>query len=406
MNMSITTIRPAKKSINYKIIGLVILFLSIKVTIISLFQDQISESLGIYKKGSISINTFEPNSEVYINNKLVGKAPIENYLVNPGLVNVTVKSTLNSQNSEYSTAIKVVDGSENFMYRELGISKELSSGVNIWEDQAGDAKVEIFLNPKDAKITVNQKEIPLSEISNLDAGEYNIKISKEGFQDLDFQAFLRPNFKTLIEAQLSPLPYDNQVAPYQNYENIYVIKSSNPEVYSYSKNWLEYLDYFQKSRGLRVSGLGLVKEKFFDYYVDQEGKVYDSNFKMVDNFDSIDNSNKKRFGLLHKGISRDVVTQKNSFTLLALLPKPKETTQDKEPFSQSQVLGTSTQTKKVRVTGEWLRIRTEPNGEEIGRAKEGETYELVSEEEPGWFKIKLDGDKTGYISILYSEIVK
>jgi len=424
--MSITTIRPTKKPFNYKILVGVLAVILVKMFVIYTYQDQVAETLGFYKKASISVLTSEPEVEVFINNKSVGKTPLVDFQINPSLVNITLKRESDNPKdlgANYTTNFKAIDGSENFIYRELGFSKDLSSGVSIWEDKlinktSGEEntdessfnttkRLELFLNPSDSKISVDGKELGLSDIERLGAGDYSFMVSKESYQDLSFQVSIREGYKSIIEIQLRPLPYDNEIVKYQDFDNVFVVKSSNPDVYSYTKTWLEYLNHFREKNGLKIEGTGTTGEDIFDYYVDRDGKVYGKKFSLIDNFDLIDSSMDKKFAFLHKGVNREVVTQKNSFTLIANLPKKKLASTKK---IESQVLGSSSNnqvaTRKIKITGEWLRIRSEPNGEEIGRAKEGETYELISDATPGWYQIKLEKEKTGYISVLYSEELK
>ena len=54
--------------------------------------------------------------------------------------------------------------------------------------------------------------------------------------------------------------------------------------------------------------------------------------------------------------------------------------------------------KAVTINNEWLRVRKIPNGEEIAKVSQGETYEYISETTDGWVKIKLKNQAEGYVS--------
>ena len=54
--------------------------------------------------------------------------------------------------------------------------------------------------------------------------------------------------------------------------------------------------------------------------------------------------------------------------------------------------------KSVVINNEWLRVRKTPNGEEIAKVKQGESYEYVSETADGWVKIKLKNQSEGFVS--------
>lgn len=57
----------------------------------------------------------------------------------------------------------------------------------------------------------------------------------------------------------------------------------------------------------------------------------------------------------------------------------------------------------------FLRVRKEPStlSDEIGKVKTGEKYEIEDEDtKTGWFKIKIDGDKEGWISNQYAKKIE
>jgi len=407
--MSITTIRPSKKRVNFKKLLIWLVFFGSIFGLISYYQEKIPEILGISKKAYLSVNTLETGSKVYINSNLVGETPVDNLEIKAGLANLSVKGEL----SGYTTNLNIIDNSENIIYRELGINKELSSGVNIWEGTYDEKKVEIFLKPKNAKIFVNEKELNNEEVDKLESGNYKFKITAEGFKDLNFSVNIRSGFKTNIDIKLPPLPSEGEIQKFKDYDNLYVIKSSNPDVFTYTKDWLEYLNYYQKRRGLLFENSENKKESFFDYFIDSEGRVFDKNLNQIDDFDSIGDLNIKKVGLLHKNISKDVLNDKNSDTITALysLKKSSETkltspsSSISSPVSSLPKSQVTNNTKKiVVVNADWLRVRSTPGGSEVGKVIKNDELELLSEEDPAWFKIKMKDGKEGFISKEFSEV--
>ncbi len=404
--MSITTIRPPKRRVNFKkILTLLVLFGSI-FGLISYYQEKIPEILGISRKSTISISSLEAGAKVFINGNQVGETPIDGKEIKPGLVNLSIKGPLNG----YTTTLNIVDNSENIIYRELGFNKELSSGVNIWEGTYDEKKVEVIADPKTAKIAVNDKEVSNEEVDKLESGNYKFKVSAEGYKELVFSVNIRKGYKTNIEVKLPPLPYEEEIYTLNDFENLYVIKSSNPDVYTYSKDWIDYFTYFQKRRGVNIKNLGVVKDSFFEYFIDTEGRVYDKNLKQIDDFDSIKDLNSKKVGLLYKTVNKDVLNEKNKTTIAALYSLSKlKTSEATSPSSTiptpGVVLGQATK-KYVIITADWLRVRSEPAGTEIGKANKGEELELISDEQISWYKIKTKDGKVGFIAKDFSEIKK
>ena len=268
--MSITTIRPSKKGVNFKKLLIWLLFFGSIFGLVSYYQERIPEILGISRKSILSVNTLESGAKVYVNSNLVGETPLANIEIKSGLINLSIKGDI----SGYNTNLNILDNSENIVYRELGINKDLSSGVNIWEGTYDEKRIEVFVNPKNAKIFVNDKELNSEELNKLESGSYKFKVTADNFKDLNFTVNIRNGFKTNIDIKLPPLPSEEEIVKFQDYENLYVIKSSNPDVFTYTKDWLDYLNYFQKRRGINIKDLGVTKESFFEYFVTPRSLIF------------------------------------------------------------------------------------------------------------------------------------
>jgi len=441
--MAITSIRPAKKIPALK---KYLIYLSISLGLFALLlfnQERIPEILGIAKKAKISVIS-EEGAKIYIDNKYLGDSPAENLEIKAGLVNLSIKGSKNS----YTTSINLVDKSENIIFRDLGINKQLSSGINIWEGTLDDKKVELFLFPEYAKVLVNEKETTYDAITGLEAGEYKFKISADGFKETSFTVNVRKDFKTNIEVKLAPLPNSKEIVNFGNYENIYAVNSSNSDVFYNSKDWIDYFLYFYSKRELNISNLGAYKEKFFDYFVDFDGRIFDRDGNQIDTLDSIQNPNSKKVGLLLRSVDKGKINERNFKSLLffnsnvdlaievgsdsqkysakiASLTDDKVSVVTKDSLSQPQaVLGLtapeatinkplitnptatlSSSTKKfIIINNDWLRVRKEPNGAEIGQAKLNEEYEYLDETPDGWVRIIFKNNLIGYVSKQFIKI--
>jgi len=432
--MAITTIRPAKKIPALK---KYLIYLSVAVVIFSLLlfnQERIPEILGIAKKAKISIIS-EEGAKVYLDNKYLGNSPIDSQIVKAGLVNLSIKGAKNS----YNTSLNLIDKSENILFRDLGVNKQLSSGINIWEGTLDDKKVELFLFPENSKVLVNEKEVTLDQISALEAGDYKFKISSDGFKETSFSVTVRKDFKTNIEVNLAPLPNSKDIANFSNYSNIYAIYSNNSDVFYNSKDWIDYFLYFYSKRNLNILNFGVTKDKFFDYFVDFDGRIFDNSGNQVDTLDSITNPENKKIGLLLRSLDKGKINERNFKSLLFFNTKVDlaldTTNSDNQKFSAkiasltndkvpvidsaaqntqpSKTLGatspaqtlisqsnpaTPTSKKFIIVNNEWLRVRNAPNGAEIGQAKQNEEYEYLGEVPGGWVKIQYNETQIGFVS--------
>lgn len=431
--MAITSIRPAKRISSFK---KYFTYLSITLILFSalLFnQERIPEILGIAKKAKLSV-TSEEGSKIYIDNKYLGDSPIDSVEVRAGLVNLSIKGVKNS----YNTSLNLVDKSENIIFRDLGINKQLSSGINIWEGTLEDKKVELFLFPDISNVLVNDKEISQDALTSLEAGEYKFKISANGYKETSFTVNVRKDFKTNIEIKLAPLPNSKEISNYSGYENIFSIYSSNSDVFYNSKDWVDYLLYFYSKKSLTIENYGSFKDKFFDYFVDFDGRIFDRDGNQVATLDTIEFPENKKVGFLLRNVDKEKINERNYKSLLFFNPKVDLTSNpstEEKKFSAkiasltndkvsvnvnnpkttepSGILGTSTPVSKINspnenkivttkkyiiINNDWLRVRKEPNGDEIGKAALNEEYEYLDETTDGWVRIIFKGNQLGYVS--------
>lgn len=88
-------------------------------------------------------------------------------------------------------------------------------------------------------------------------------------------------------------------------------------------------------------------------------------------------------------------SQKSQYTIIDPGPLATAAASIKEPTNTIRILDTPTG---------WLRVRDEPTlaGSESARVNPGQRFELL-EEEIGWYKIKIDADRQGWISSQYAQ---
>jgi hypothetical protein len=165
-------------------------------------------------KGFLTVASKPAGGEIWINGKDTGKVtPIE-FLVEPGPQNVVVRK---QGYLEVSTEVKLVAGqSVNYAPslmaagRTDNIRLVGSSGVgkflgNNSGNGSGMARIEIKTEPKGAQVTINgtplQKTTPLEV--QLEAGNYDITIQKDGFKPVHESAILGMDDRIKIDRTLS-----------------------------------------------------------------------------------------------------------------------------------------------------------------------------------------------------------
>jgi len=177
---------------------------------------------------------------------------------------------------------------------------------------------------------------------------------------------------------LIPISENLEGVDYSAKVKIYKLALSDAGVNIEPSIWAKAVSYFGKTRGKPVN---------FDFLIDSEGVIYDSNgVKVTLNLESLTKTN----------------------YILGYLSKNQEDLSDKAKEALGS-FGTGALGNSVKVipTGVgFLRVRSEPslNGTEISRINEGEEF-LMLEEKEGWTKIKLADGKEGWASSTYLEKV-
>ena len=444
--MSVNTIRSGRRVPAIKKYLIFAFISAILFGTLFAFQEQIPEVLGIAKKATLTVDTAEVGSKVYLNNNYIGETPLENSLVKAGYSNLSIKGVKNT----YTTSLNLIDKSENIIYRELGVNNDLSSGINIWEGTLDDRKVEVFVKPENAEIKINEKEVAVEEIYNLGEGDYNFQVSAPGFKEVSFAVSVRKDFKTNIEIKLTPLPHTKEIQKFGGYENIYYIHSSNPDVFSNSKDWIGHFLNFYKKRTLSVGTIQILKDTFFDYYVDYAGRIYDKNGNQIDTLDLVEEPTEKNVALLLRSNDKEKLNERTYKSLLVFNPNVELNADiDSEPqkisaklasldvISEANTLGAQTNSssptsnlantpsltlpaasvsvqtppasdvpsnKKVVINNDVLRVRKSPAGEELGQTTLNTEYKYLGETTDGWVKIPYK-NTIGYVSKQYVKIV-
>lgn len=164
-------------------------------------------------KGFVTVASKPAGGEIWINGKDTGKVtPIE-FLVEPGAQNIVVRK---QGYLEASTDLKLVAGqSVNYAPSLMAAGRTDNirlvggSGVGklLGNNGAGSgmARIEIKTEPKGAQVTINgtplQKTTPLEV--QLDAGNYDITIQKDGFKPIHESAIVGMDDRIKIDRPLS-----------------------------------------------------------------------------------------------------------------------------------------------------------------------------------------------------------
>ncbi len=337
---------------------------------------------------SLSADVFFGEGGVYLDNALLGPFPYVGEDVEPGEHKVTFKGN----GVEYNVNLNFLPGSEVVLKRDLGVSQVFSAGQNFWlEKNDSDVVLSVISEPNGADVYIDGSKVgntPYSS-SSLTPGDYDLRVEMPGYEAQTARIEVNEAHKLNSSFSLFPVPVPQNVSLLEGSQNLYDVASDNAVVTSDPTNWVAAVVYWNETRGINLSNVGVNKELVFDYFLDYAGNVYTANGTKVavEGADFV--STAERGAYLRRIQDGAGLSPAAKETFLAL--------------GQTAVGG-----KKATVleTGlGWLRVRDVPglDGTELTRVNVGDSFDVL-EEQDGWVKIKVSSEVEGWVSEDYVDI--
>lgn len=355
------------------------------------FGYKILNSLGVVnRKASLSVKVKYGEAEVYLNNKKLGTTPIEELQVKSGENKLKVDNDKMSYEVVLDFLVKPRRSFETASVRDLGVSDVFSSGINFWfEEKSSDSTLSVISEPSDASVYIDNNRVGTTPYTtgSLTPGEYNLRIVKSGYESQNSRFSVDENYQLNVSAKLFPTPVSTSVSTLPDSFNLYDIASDDSLVTSDTKDWVDAIIYWNKTRGIDLSGVGLNKEPVFDYFVDYKGNVYDQTGSKV--------SSKGELGSIQRGAY-----------LRRISEGPGLSDSAKQTLENLEILGGKKATINYTGTG-WLNVRSQPSldGELLTKVDVGDSY-AVLEESGNWVKLRVSSDVQGWVSGTYVTIIE
>ena len=336
----------------------------------------------LQQKSAITIESLNQTAEVLINDEQVGTTPYEQTNIKPG----DNKITLKTQDQIYESIINFLPQDENGIYnvlvkRDLGVSNIFSSGQEFWYEKNSSHLLKVNSDPVGASVYIDDTEVGKTPYyaDNITKGEYKVRVHINGYETQEFRVTIDDSYAINVNIKLFPMPIPLNISKFEGSDSLYKIYSNSNQVLSNTQMWVNSIIYWNKTRGINIDNMGSTKDLVFDYFIDFNGNLFDSQGTLT----TKDNINKVAKGayLGDSNQGQGLSTMARD-TYLSLTNKQ----------TLSQKTGTVIQTG----TG-WLRLRAGPSvdSSEVQKINVGETYNVIDEQN-GWAKLQIDQTTSGW----------
>ncbi len=147
------------------------------------------------KTGNINIFSTPSDADVYIDNELIGKTPIQNYVIDAG------KHTIKIAKEDYEDYTEMIE-------------------VNIGQTKTVQATlmplfgyIQIQSLPDGANVFINGEYKGVTPLSiKLKTGEFTLRLEKEGYKTIQEVLRIDPGAELMINKELFPLPSPNTIS--------------------------------------------------------------------------------------------------------------------------------------------------------------------------------------------------
>ncbi len=353
---------------------------------------------GFKKKSALTVDVYNGSAEVSINNKVVGKTPFSSKEINPGENTVKIKNG----NREYSSQITFIPNDNKYIHNvgifaDLGTSDVFSSVQEFWfEHSRSGETLKVISDPANATVFIDNAEVGKTPYSSekLSEGEYDLRIDYPGYETQTARINIKKGYTLNIRVKLFPVPTPSSIKLLDGATDFYNISLDNQIVLADTQNWVNAVIYWNKTRGINISGTGLNKELVFDYFVDYKGNIFSSTGALIkDPKDTDALKGAKKAGYLGRVSDGPGITQEAKTAVLNMLN------------SGSTVASGGKKATVLQTGTGWLRVRDVAGlgGKEIAKVDVGKSYDVI-EEGTGWVKIKVSETLQGWVSADYVKI--
>ena len=333
------------------------------------------------KSSFLSINTGDIQATTLLDNKDVGKTPLQLENLAEGtyelILTIPEESTRSAffKDPVWKVTLSLAPSALTSVTREFGPSSVYSAGEIL--SFANGEGISIVSEPKSATVALDGRGIGDTPISiSTEPGVHKLLLSMEGYFSREIVVNVEGKKLLIVEAKLAINPLINPILLEKGNVYLYQLNSLNPKVTGDSEAWAFAIWFFQNK---------LEGAPKFDLLVDSLGNEF----------------------LFDQNIINTKVKKGTPITLVYLSPN-----EGKEETSEAKAKINSIKNRyekalpKIQILSTsvgFLNVRTGPGTTftKIDQVSPGQKFPLL-QEKPGWYKIKLPS-KEGWINSQFAK---
>ncbi|MDA1337732.1 MAG: PEGA domain-containing protein [bacterium] len=358
---------------------------------------------NIAGEAALAVNSVQGNTNVFVNDKLLGTTPFYSNAIKSGNVEVSIRN----DDRTFDINLNLEPNTETILNRELGPNRDFGAGDTVWVERSKDTpSMSVISDPVGALVKLDGEvkgETPIT-INNIKVGEHDLEISKDGFETRTLRPDIKEGIKLNVDSKLFTKPVGRPLAQLKISTptvTIYPLHLEEVVAKSSIKMHIQAVQYWLTTRKDYLpkefpSGLNI------DYYVTEDGSVYNDTGENIVPKTNDNKAIKIAYFGNNEDLSEKALEMVNvlagNIDLITNAEKTDPTT------TKTKAVVTGAKIKVIETGTGWLRVRAGAGlgFDEVAKLDVGKEYKLL-EDKGDWVQVQVDDKVTGWVSSTYVE---
>ena len=360
---------------------------------------------NIAGEAALAVNSVQGNTNVFVNDKLLGTTPFYSNAIKSGNVEVSIRN----DDRTFDINLNLEPNTETILNRELGPNRDFGAGDTVWVERSKDTpSMSVISDPVGALVKLDGEvkgETPIT-INNIKIGEHDLEISKDGFESRTLRPDIKEGIKLNVDSKLFTKPVGRPLAQ---------LKISTPTVTIYPLHLEDVVAKSSIKMHIQAVQYWLITRKDYlprefpsglniDYYVTEDGSVYNDTGENIVPKTNDNKAIKIAYFGNNEDLSEKALEMVNVLAGNIDLITNAEKTDSTSTTTKTNTVVTGAKIKVIETGTGWLRVRAGAGlgFDEVAKVDVGKEYKLL-EDKGDWVQVQVDEKVSGWVSSTYVE---